>query len=140
MKEFHVNLFLSNSSFRVSIFIHITENFFHLSVANGFMEVDRLDARRVDESKQRQHQQQPPEASNLRWKLGATVLSEHHLVERQRDVHYRQITIHAFTCQLPAPGPAGSQSALHPSSLSPPNETAQSLSSRQTLRDPQLST
>lgn len=62
-----------------SIFIHITENFFHLRVADGLVEVDGLDARGVNESQQRQHQQQSTEAGNLRWKLRPAVLGEHHL-------------------------------------------------------------
>lgn len=39
-----------------SICIHITENFLHLCVADGLVEVYRLDSCRVDDTKLRQHQ------------------------------------------------------------------------------------
>lgn len=85
MKEFlcpNVRKVWKGLESRFSIFIHITEDFLHLRVADGLVEVDRLDARRVDESKQRQHQQQSAEARDLCWKLSTTMLGEHHLSEK----------------------------------------------------------
>lgn len=62
-----------------SIFIHITENFLHLRVADGLVEVNRLDSGWVNEPQERQHQQQSSETSYLRRELCTTVLCEHHL-------------------------------------------------------------
>lgn len=77
----------------VLIFIHITENFLHLRVADRLVEVDGLDARGIDESKQRQHQQEPSEAGNLRGKLRTTVLCKHNLKRvNDSEVHYCGIT------------------------------------------------
>lgn len=79
MKEFFPTSEKPRKQIIFSIFIHITENFLHLRVADGLVEVNRLDSGWVNESQERQHQQQTTEASYLCRELCTTVLSEHHL-------------------------------------------------------------